>query len=81
MGGDIRQELVPTVTVSGTLSVPASGTFEKGLTMVMDEVFAGATADVDVSDRAVGLLSTPEAIAGERLRRELPGRQLFVLQP
>ena len=47
MGGDIGKELVPSVTVSGTLSVPASGSFEKGLKVVMDEAFAGASADID----------------------------------
>src|SRR6187402_732615 len=70
MGGNIRQELVPRVRVSGALSVPASGALEKGLSLAMDEIFKGATSDLDVSDVAVGLLSTPEAVAGERLRRE-----------
>ncbi len=81
MGGDIREELVPSVSVSGAFSIPASGTLEKGLKVVMDEVFQGATADIDVSDSAVGLLSTPESIAGERLRRQLSELQVFVLEP
>ena len=81
MGGDITKEMVPRVTVSGAFSVPASGSLEKGIDVVMDEVFAGATADIDVSDSAVGLLSTPESIAGERLRRDLPNLHPFVLQP
>jgi len=81
MGGDITKEMVPRVTVSGAFSVPASGSLEKGIDVVMDEVFAGATADIDVSDSAVGLLSTPESIAGERLRRDLPKLHPFVLQP
>ena len=47
----------------------------------MDEIFKGATSDLDVSDVAVGLLSTPEAVAGERLRRQLSELQPFVLEP
>ncbi len=83
MGGDITKEVVPHVTVPGALSVPESGALEKGLSVVMDEIFKGASADIDVSDVSVGLLSTPEAIAGERLRRELPELRafVFVLEP
>jgi hypothetical protein len=81
MGGDIKKERVPRVTVQGALSIPASGTLEKGLSVVMDEIFKGATAEIDVSDVAVGLLSAPESIAGERLRRQLPELHAFVLEP
>jgi len=81
MGGDIKVERVPRVTVLGALSVPASGKLEKGLSVVMDEILKGATANIDVSDVAVGLLSAPEAIAGERLRRQLPDLHVFVLEP
>lgn len=81
MGGNIMEELVPHVMVTGAFSVPASGTLEKGLTVVMDEIFKGASADIDVSDVAVGFLDTPETIAGERLRRELPELHTFVLEP
>ena len=81
MGGDIQQELVPHVTVSSAFSIPANGRLEIGVRVAVDQVFKGATADIDVSDIAVGLLSTPEAIAGERLRRELPELPVFELQP
>lgn len=81
MGGNMTQELVPRVTVSGALAVPASGRLEKGLSLVMDEIFKGATADIDVSDVTVGFLNTPESEAGERLRRELPQLHAFVLGP
>jgi hypothetical protein len=81
MGGDITKERVPRVTIAGALSIPASGTLEKGVSVVMDEIFKGATADLDVSDVATGLLSTPEAIAGERLRRQLSELHAFVLEP
>ena len=81
MGGNISQELVPRVSVSGALSVPESGTLEKGLSVLMDQIFEGATSDIDVSDASVGLLSTPEAVAGERLRRELPELHPFLLEP
>ena len=81
MGGSIEKELVPRVSVSGVFSVPASGTLERHLTVSMDEIFSGASANIDVSDVAVGLLSSDEAIAGERLRRELPELHAFVLAP
>jgi hypothetical protein len=81
MGGSIQKELAPSVTVSGALSIPESGTLEKSLSVSMDEIFSGASADIDVSDFAVGIFSTPEAIAGERLRRDLPERHVFSLEP
>jgi len=81
MGGNLVTEFVPHVTVSGALSVPRSGTAERELTVAMDEVFKGANSDIDVSDFAVGFRSTPEAVAGERLRRELPELHVFELKP
>jgi len=81
MGGNITQELVPRVTVPGALSLPMGGRLEKSMSVVMDEIFKGATSNIDVSDVAIGLLSTPEAEAGERLRRELPALHAFVLEP
>ncbi|MEI9952851.1 MAG: MbnP family protein [Pseudomonadota bacterium] len=81
MGGNISEELVPHVTVTGALSVPESGTLETGLSVVMDEIFKGATADIDVSDVINGPLAGPDSEAGERLRRELPELHAFVLEP
>lgn len=79
MGGSITKEMVPRATVSGALSIDANGRATANLYVAVDEMFKGATSNVDVSDVAVGLLSTPEAIAGERLRRGLPELQLFTL--
>lgn len=81
MGGSIAQEMVPSVSVAGAFSVPASGSLDKRLGVAMEQIFAGSTAEIDVSDVAVGLLSTPEAIAGERLRRKLPDLTVFALDP
>ena len=47
----------------------------------MDEIFKGATANIDVSDVATGLLSAPESVAGERLRRGLAELHVFSLEP
>jgi len=81
MGGNLVKELVPHVTVSGSLLVPQSGTLGYGLRVVMDEIFKGATSDIDVSDTSIGFRSTPEAVAGERLRRDLPELHVFELEP
>ncbi|MEI9941001.1 MAG: MbnP family protein [Pseudomonadota bacterium] len=81
MGGDITKELVPSVTVSGALSLPPSGTLEKGLNVVMDEIFKGATSNIDVSDESVGFLATADAVAGLRLRHDWSELHVFVLEP
>jgi hypothetical protein len=80
MGGNVATERVPHVTVLGPLSIPASGSLERGMSVVMDEIFKGATSNIDVSDFAIGALSAPESVAGERLRRELPQLHVFVLE-
>ncbi len=79
MGGDTQREAVPRVTVNGAFTVPASGTLDKGLSMAMDEIFKGATSSIDVSDVTFLLPPSPEAQAGERLRRALPELHVFVL--
>jgi methanobactin biosynthesis MbnP-like protein len=82
MGGDITKELVPTVTVAGgPLSLPGSGAVERRLSVVMEEIFKGATSNIDLGDVSSGLLSAPESQAGERLRRGLPELHVFVLEP
>ncbi|MEO6601705.1 MAG: MbnP family protein [Polyangiaceae bacterium] len=78
MGGDITQEVAPRVTVRGSYSLAEGGALEKPLSMVMDEVFRGATSDVDLSDLSPLVPPSPEVLAGERLRRELPTLQAFV---
>jgi len=77
MGGSITQELAPRISVPRTFMISATDPFEMALSLSMDELFKGATADIDVSDVAVGPLSTPESVAGERLRRGLPALHLF----
>lgn len=77
MGGSITKELAPRVAVPRAFTISATEPLEMSLSMSIDELFKGATANVDVSDVAVGLLSTPESVAGERLRRGLPALQVF----
>jgi len=77
MGGSITKELAPRVTVPHDFTIAETDPLELALSLSMDELFKGATADIDVSDVAVGLLSTPESVAGERLRRGLPALHLF----
>jgi len=77
MGGSVTKELAPRVAVPRAFSISATEPLEMSLSMSIDELFKGATANVDVSDVAVGLLSGPESVAGERLRRGLPALQVF----
>jgi hypothetical protein len=82
MGGNVVDELVPRVMVSSSsvLSIPASGSLERGLNVVMDEIFQGASSNVDVSGMP-GLSPAADSIAGERLRRRLPDLHVFELEP
>ena len=82
MGGNLLMDLAPRVEVRGALSVPASGSTGKVVRIVMDEVFGGATADVDMT----GFVPPPgpvgdELLAGERLRRGLPDLTVFAFGP
>ena len=77
MGGSITKELAPRVSLPRTFTISSTDPTEMALSLSMNELFKGATADIDVSDVAVGFLSTPESVAGERLRRGLPGLPLF----
>ncbi|WP_437746655.1 MbnP family protein [Sorangium sp. So ce1504] len=82
MGGNLFEDLAPRVEVRGALSVPASGSTGKVVRIVMDEVFGGATADVDMT----GFVPPPgpvgdELLAGERLRRGLPDLTVFTFGP
>src|SRR6478609_6539827 len=58
MGGSITKELAPRVTVPHDFTIAETDPLELALSLSMDELFKGATADIDVSDVAVGLLST-----------------------
>ncbi|KYF57465.1 hypothetical protein BE04_02020, partial [Sorangium cellulosum] len=82
MGGNLVMDLVPRVEVRGALSVPESGSTGKVVRVAMDEVFEGATADVDLT----GFMGPPgpvgdELLAGERLRRSLPDLTVFAFDP
>jgi len=79
MGGNLAQDLTPRVLVSGAFSIPASGSVSKGLRFVLDDVFKGAEADVDLT----GFAGPPgeEVVLGERLRRSMAGLHLFALDP
>ncbi|WP_437611545.1 MbnP family protein [Sorangium sp. So ce834] len=82
MGGNLAMDLAPRVEVRGPVSVPASGSTGKVVRLVMDEVFEGATADVDLT----GYIGPPgpvgdELLAGERLRRSLPALTVFAFDP
>jgi len=79
MGGNIGQELVPRVTVPGAFSLSSNLPREKAMRMNMDDLFAAATSNLDVSD--VTLPPGAEVIAGERLRRSISGLSVFQLEP
>jgi hypothetical protein len=91
MGGFIHQLFAPIVHVDQPLTVPASGPVTRHLRFDMDQVFKGATANVDVSRVPPGAPGgggpppappgTGETIAGERLRQTAPQLALFVLDP
>jgi hypothetical protein len=90
MGGLIGSLFAPIVHVDGLLIVPQSGPILRHLRLEMDQVFIGASANVDVSRAPPGVpsgagpLGPPgeaERIAGERLRQTAPQLPLFVLDP
>jgi hypothetical protein len=88
MGGLIGTLFAPVVHVDALLTVPASGPFMRHLRLDMDQVFKGATANVDVSGAPpaapAGLSGAPtgdETLAGERLRQTAPRLPIFVLDP
>jgi hypothetical protein len=79
MGGNLFEPLAPWVRVEGGLSVPAVGPIQKGVRVAMEQVFAGALADVDLT----GFMGPPgeEVLKGERLRRSLGGLTVFSFEP
>jgi hypothetical protein len=58
--------------------VPATGTVSRTVQVSFDEIFRGASSSEDVSNMP-SLFQTPEAIAGERLRRAVPTLNVFQL--
>jgi hypothetical protein len=79
MGGNLFEPLAPRVRVEGPFSLPATGSLGKTMQVVMDEVFKGALADIDLT----GFLGSPEEEVrrGERLRRSMPQLKAFRLAP
>jgi hypothetical protein len=83
MGGDIVDLSKPggiAVRVTGSLSIPASGSTRKTIRVAMDQIFAGATSDVDLTGFPFASAGD-EVAAGERLRRSGAGLPLFVFAP
>lgn len=91
MGADLMnlgKTTALTVHVDGAFSVPASApgttapgssSIERRLRVAMDQVFKGATTDVDLT--GVPFATQPDIAAGERLRRSGPDLPLMVLGP
>jgi hypothetical protein len=78
MGGQLGSVFAPQATVVGSLVVPATGTVSRTVQVSFDEIFRGASSSEDVSNLP-SLFQTPEAIAGERLRRAVPTLNVFQL--
>lgn len=79
MGGFPKVLAAPAIRVDGSLSVPAGGAVTRSLQVVMDQIFLGANTPVDLT--GVPLAPGEEVTAGERLRQNAPGLQLFTLGP
>lgn len=80
MGGMIGSISAPTAHISGTFTLPPSGTLMRSVEMSFDQIFMAASSTVDVSDAGI-LFSSPEVMAGERLRRAVPTLSVFKLVP
>ena len=78
MGGTPNTSSAPVIRVDGSLTVPATGSVTRGMRVAIDQIFAGATADIDVTGT---VLPGEEVEAGERLRRTAAGLPLFSFAP
>lgn len=78
MGGGVGTMPAPTIQVRASIVVAPDGARMR-MDAALDEIFAGATADVDVS-RYPGPPS-PELVAGERLRQTAAMRHVFSIAP
>jgi hypothetical protein len=78
MGGVVGSVFAPQAALVGALIVPATGTVSRTVQVSFDEVFRGASSSEDVSTLPLPF-QTPEAIAGERLRRAVPTLNIFKL--
>ncbi len=77
MGGVPGSLGAPVVSAAGALELSETSTTHRSLRLMLDQVFAGAVAPLDLGT----FVGPPggEVEAGERLRRSAPGLPLFVL--
>jgi hypothetical protein len=83
MGSDLRDLSRPsgvTVRIGGAVNVAASGANTRRIWVAMDQVFKGATSNVDISDYPFQGAPLP-MLDGERLRRAGDSLPLFVFAP
>jgi hypothetical protein len=78
MGGTPGGLLAPVIRVAGALFVPAAATVTASLRVTMEDIFAGATMDADITTAP---LPASEVISGERLRRNASRLPLFTFGP
>ena len=79
MGGLPGSLLAPVITVAGQLAVAPGAVVRRSLRLAMDQIFVGANTSVDLTGTT--LPPGEEVVAGERLRRNAPGLQLFMFGP
>jgi len=82
MGGDLLHLTMPgapVISLEGALAVPASGTLRKKIRLYVDQIFKGATTDVQLS--AYFMTAPAEMKNGERLRLNASGLKLSDLAP
>jgi len=84
MGGDVSNLDLPSAPVfrlDGEVAIPTSGPVTRNIRVAVDEIFKGATADVDVSGSPLPPSPQGEIESGERLRRSAPGLHVFSFGP
>ena len=82
MGGDLAHldmPGAPVIVLEGALTVPATGTSRKHIRVYVDQIFKGATTDVELS--AYFTTAPAEMKNGERLRLNAPGLKLSGFAP
>ena len=82
MGGDMAHldmPGAPVISLEGALTVPTSGTLRKSVRIYVDQIFKGATTNVELG--AFFMTAPPEMQNGERLRLNASGLKLFGFAP
>jgi hypothetical protein len=77
MGGLVGSIFAPRAEAKGTLTVSASGGGSAVVRVSFDEIFRAASSTEAVEGLA---FPSPEAIAGEHLRRAVPSAPIFTLE-